>query len=130
MLYYIIHLRFCMDTISINIGGFKEIIDTYLGSYSSYETGKISFECDYGELIFLKTRTNVVTVFGIYIFPEYRENGLCRAVLHYLIDMSGGQFKYLCIQSVLSNILYNYLLRFEYKKKRFTIQKNGFFYKL
>lgn len=121
-----------MDTtsININIGGFKEIIDTYLLTHSSYENGKISFECEYGELIFLKTRTNVLTVFGIYIFPEYREKGICRAVLQYLIDVSGVHFKILCIQSVLSNILYDYLLRFEYKKKRFTIQKNGFFYKL
>lgn len=121
-----------MDTtsITINMGGFKEIIDTYLGTHSSYENGKVSFECDYGELVFLKTRTNVITVFGIYIFPEYREKGVCRALLHYLIDVSGAHFKFLCIQSVLSNILYNYLLRFEYKKKCFTIQKDGFFYKL
>lgn len=121
-----------MDTTSIttNIGGFKEIIDTYLETHSSYENGKVSFECDYGELIFLKTRTNVLTVFGVYIFPEYREKGICRGLLQYLIDVSGGQFKMLCIQSVLSNILYDYLLRFEYKKKRFTMQKDGFFYKL
>lgn len=121
-----------MDTISIpiNIGGFKEIIDTYLFNYSSYKNGKVSFECDYGELVFFKTDTNVMTVFGIYIFPEDREKGICRAVLQYLIDVSGEHFRFLSIQSVLSNILYNYLLRFEYKNKRFTIQKNGFFYKL
>ena len=113
-----------------SIGGFKEIIDTYLSTHNSYCNEKVSYECDYGELIFLKTRTNVITVFGIYIFPEYREKGLCRNILHYLIDASQSQFKYLCIQSVLSNILYNYLTRFEYKNKSFSIQKNGFFYKL
>jgi hypothetical protein len=113
-----------------SIGGFKEIIDTYLSTHSSYCNEKVAYECEYGELIFLKTRTNVITVFGIYIFPEYREKGLCRNILHYLIDASESQFKYLCIQSVLSNILYNYLTRFEYKNKSFSIQKNGFFYKL
>jgi hypothetical protein len=113
-----------------SIGGFKEIIDTYLLTHNSYYNEKVSYECEYGELIFLKTRTNVITVFGIYIFPEYREKGLCRNILHYLIDESGNQFKYLCIQSVLSNILYDYLCRFKYKNKTFSIQKNGFFYKL
>jgi hypothetical protein len=113
-----------------SIGGFKEIIDTYLLTHTSYCNEKVAYECEYGELIFLKTRTNVITVFGIYIFPEYREKGLCRNVLHYLIDESGNQFKYLCVQSVLSNILYDYLSRFKYKNKTFSIQKNGFFYKL
>lgn len=119
-----------MDTISITVSGFKEIINTYITNYSSYENGKVSFECEYGEIIFLKSHTNIITVFGIYIFQEYREKGICRDVLHYLIDISRGQFKFLCIQTVLSNILYNYLLRFEYKNKCFTMNKNGFYYKL
>lgn len=119
-----------LDVTRNSIGGFKEIIDTYLSTHTNYCNEKVSFECEYGELIFLKTNTNVITLFGIYIFPEYRQQGLCRNILHYLIDVSAGQFKFLCIQSVLSNVLYEYLLRFTYKNKSFSKHKNGFFYKL
>ena len=109
---------------------FKEIIDTYLLTYSTHNNGKVVFECDYGELIFFKTNANIITIFGIYIFPEYRQKGLCRTILHYLIDVSSLQFKQLCIQSVLSNVLYDYLLRFKYKNKSFIKCNDGFFYKL
>jgi hypothetical protein len=119
-----------MQIMDNSIGGFKEIIDTYLSNHASYNNEKVPYECEYGELIFFKTRTNVITVFGIYIFPEYREKGLCRNILRYLIDVSRSQFKYLCVQSVLSNILYNYLSRFEYKNKSFSVKKRGFFYEL
>jgi len=110
---------------------FKEIIDTFLSNYSTYNDGKVAFECETGELIFFKKNTNVLTIYGIYIFPEYRQNGICREILHYLIDSSScRKFKKLCVQSVLSNILYDYLCRFEYKNKSFSLQKAGFFYDL
>ena len=44
------------------------------------------------------------------------------------IDKGSQNFKSLCVESVLSNILYEYLLRFEYKNKNFKITKYGFFY--
>ena len=108
---------------------FKSIIDTYLLCYSVYNDGKVKFECKYGELIFFKDNTtNIITIHGIYISPEYREKGLFRNILHYLIDVSSAQqFKYLCIQSVVSSILYNYLLRFNYENKSFIRCKDGFF---
>jgi hypothetical protein len=109
---------------------FIEIIDTYLLNYSSYDKGKISFECEYGELIFNKQYNNVLTVFAIYIYPEYRKNGLCRNILHYLIDNSSDKFKYVCVESVLSNILYEYLLRFNYKNKTFKNTISGFICKI
>ena len=34
---------------------FTQMIDTYFLNYDLYEKEKISFECDYGELIFLKS---------------------------------------------------------------------------
>jgi len=113
---------------------FKQIIDTYLFNYEKYENGKINFECKYGELIFIKNNNNFLTLFGIYIFPEYRQKGLCRNILYYLIENScnvnSSKFKYLCIESVMSKILYNYLLRFKYKNKQFKLSKNGGFYYL
>lgn len=111
---------------------FKLIIDNYLTNYEQFQNGKIEFECKYGELIFIKNQKspNTLIMYGIYINPEYRGKGLCRNILHYLIDKSISRFKYISIQSVLSNIFYNYLLRFAYKNKKFKRNIDGFVYKL
>lgn len=112
------------------MNNFQDIIDTFLLNYATYVNGKISFECDYGELIFFKNSPQILTVFGIYIYPEYRQQGICRNILHYLIDHASHPHKFerLCIQSVLSKPLYDYLLRFQYKNKCFKNKKTGFFY--
>lgn len=107
---------------------FKEIIDAYLLNYSKFEKGKVPFDCDYGELIFYKDNTKRLILYGIYIFPEYRQQGFCRNILHYLIDRCPEGFNSVCVQSVLSNILYAYLTRFTYKNKKFKNTKNGFVY--
>jgi hypothetical protein len=111
---------------------FIELIDTYLSNYSTYKNGKVELECDQGELIFYKKKPNVITIHGIYIYPEYRQQGLCRGILQYLIDSrtSSNKFEFLCVQSVLSNILYEYLERFTYKNKKFLNRKMGFMYSL
>jgi hypothetical protein len=109
---------------------FKEIIDTYLLNYSTYQKDKVIFECDYGELIFIKDKPEICILHGIFIFPQYRNKGLCRDILRYLIDNCPNNFKYICVESVISNILYEYLLRFEYKNKKFKLIKSGFLYKI
>jgi len=117
---------------------FTKIIDTYFLNYDLYEKDKISFECDYGELIFLKTDNNdELILYAIYIATPYRENGLCRSILRYLIDKcsitdksSSKKFKNVQVQTVLSKVLYDYLLRFTYKGKKFTQVKDGFLYKM
>jgi len=111
---------------------FIELIDTYLSNYSIYKNGKVELECDQGELIFYKKKSNVLTIHGIYIYPEYRQQGLCRGILQYLIDFKtcSNKFDFLCVQSVLSKILYEYLQRFTYKDKKFANKKLGFFYPL
>jgi hypothetical protein len=107
---------------------FKEIIDAYFTNYDSFEKGKVSFDCDYGELTFYKQNDDICVLHGIYIFPQYRNKGLCRDILHYLIVQCTHKFKYFCVQSVISKILYNYLLRFTYKNKKFKNTKSGFVY--
>ena len=112
---------------------FTQIIDTYFLNYDLYEKEKISFECDYGELIFLKSdNKDDLILFAIYIAPRYRENGFCRNILHYLIDKisTSTKFKKLSVQTVLSKILYDYLSRFSYKGKKFKNKKGGFVYKI
>jgi len=111
--------------------GFIESIDKYLSNHSTYEKGKVEFDCEGGELIFYKNNSNMLTLFGIYVSPEYRQKGFCRNILHYLIDSAKKfNFKYFCVQSVLSKILYEYLLRFEYKNKKFNLKKIGFVYRV
>jgi len=119
---------------------FIELIDTYLSNYSTYKNGKVELECDQGELIFYKKKHTVITIHGIYIYPEYRQQGLCRGILQYLIDTCQNanttanintnfkKFEGLCVQSVLSKILYEYLQRFTYKNKKFANKKMGFVY--
>jgi hypothetical protein len=115
---------------------FIELIDTYLSNYSTYKNGKVELECDQGELIFYKKKSSVITIHGIYIYPEYRQQGLCKGILQYLIDIGTNsnsnlkKFQFLCVQSVLSKILYEYLYRFTYKDKKFANKKMGFFYPL
>lgn len=109
---------------------FIKFIDTYIDNYSIYDTGKVLFESTYGELIFYKNKSNTLIVHGIYIYPIYRKKGFCRNILQYLIEKGSKKFKYLCIQSVISKILYEYLLRFEYNNKNFEVKKIGFIYKL
>lgn len=111
---------------------FTQMIDTYFLNYDLYEKEKISFECDYGELIFLKSDNNDhLILYAIYIAKKYRKNGLCRSILHYLIDKSSSsKFKNLCVQTVLSKVLYEYLVRFTYKGKKFKNIKDGFVYKI
>jgi hypothetical protein len=108
---------------------FIESIDKYLSNYSTYEKGKVEFDCEGGELIFFKNNSNMLILFGIFINSEYREKGFCRNILYYLIDNAKKyNFKYFCVQSVLSKILYEYLLRFEYNNKTFKLKKAGFVY--
>ena len=107
---------------------FKEIIDSYLLNYSKFENGKVSFDCDFGELIFYKNNSKKLILYGIYIFPEYRQKGLCRDILYYLINNCPNQFTSVCVESVLSKVLHEYLLRFKYKNKNFKNTKSGFVY--
>ena len=110
---------------------FIEAINTYLSNYSTYKKGKVNFECDYGDLIFVKNNSNMLILFGIYINPDYREKGFCKNILEYLIDSAKEKkFKYFSVQSVLSKVLYEYLLRFTYKNKGFNLKNTGFIYVL
>jgi hypothetical protein len=109
---------------------FKEIVDTYFTNYSSFEKGKVNFNCDYGELTFYKRSNNMCVLHGIYIFTKYRNNGLCRDILQYIINKCQDTFPYFCVESVISKILYMYLLRFTYNNKQFKNTEDGFIYKI
>jgi hypothetical protein len=107
----------------------EQIIDTWVTNNSSYPEGKISFENTYGAITFRKDleQSNTTIVFEIYFREEYRNKGLCRDFLQKLIDKT--QTKKVAVEAVLSKILYNYLLRFKYKDKKFKLIDGSFVYK-
>ena len=108
------------------MSNFTEIIDTYLENYSTYNNGMVEFECKYGSLTFYKPTHPIIIVHAIYILPEYRQQGVCRNILQYLIDSAPKMFKKVRVQTVLSKVLYEYLLRFEYKNRKFKLSTYGF----
>lgn len=108
---------------------YKQIINTFIERYETYKIGNYSFDFIHGELTFEKDDTHNLNLFSIYIYPEFREKGLCRNILCYMIDqMIQHKFNKFCVKSVLSKILYKYLLRFTYKNKQFELYNDGFFY--
>jgi hypothetical protein len=107
----------------------EQTIDTWVTNNSTYPEGKVSIENTYGTITFRKDldQLNTTIVFEIYIIEEYRNKGLCREFLQLLIDKT--QTKKVAVECVLSKILYNYLLRFKYKGKKFKLIDGSFVYK-
>jgi len=49
------------------MNSFIEIVDAYLLNYDSFEKGKVSFDCDYGELTFIKERDDIIVLYAIFV---------------------------------------------------------------
>lgn len=111
----------------IKSNNFNEIIDYYLEKFNTFEINKkIEFECEYGSIEFHKySNINKIVIHSIYIKKLFRRKGLCGEFIKNLIDKVDGN-KIIIIQSVLSKVLYEYLLRFEYNKNIFVLKKEGF----
>ncbi len=104
---------------------FIQIVDYYTSNFDLFSLGKVGFDCEHGSIEFVKIKnTDKIIVHEIYVREQYRKNGLCREFIKYLIDKSKN--KKVIIQSVLSKILYEFLLRFEYNNGKFIVSKNGF----
>lgn len=108
-----------------------DIIQEYISNRGNYGNGKVPFDYMHGELIFLNEIPEQITLFGIYIHPEYRRQGMCRHILCTLIDCGiRHHIKSVAIISVLSKILYEYLKRFRYKTFKFTQTTQGWICRL
>lgn len=109
----------------------QSIIDEFINNYQSYDNGKISLESNIGTITFIKNKkNNTITVFEIYIKEEFRRMGHCRKFLENLIDECDKINKNLIVVSVLSKILYNFLLKFNHKNRRFKLNNEGFICKI
>ena len=114
---------------------FYKIVDDYIDNILLLDNDtnivkKFCYDCDYGSIEFIrypkKSNIKKIIVHEIYVREQYRNQGLCKEFIKYLIDKSDKIN--IMIQSVLSKILYNFLLRFEYKEKKFIVTKQGFLY--
>lgn len=114
------------------MNAFQNVLHTYVANYEHYREGKVPFECETGELIFVKTKKKQLILFSIYIVPTFRRQGICRQLLQSMVDIcvNTKKFDSILVESVLSNILYNYLLRFRYKNYVFQKQNDGFYCKI
>ena len=101
---------------------FKEIINAYFENYSKFEKGKVTFDCDYGELIFNKENDNCLTIYGIYIFPEYRNKGVGKLLIQAALDSAKDcklkEVYLACFEDLI----------FYYKKLNFNYTGNQIFY--
>jgi len=107
---------------------FTQIIEHYLNNFDLYEKcKKYSYICIYGSIEFFKSNDiKKIIVHEIYIEEQFRRIGLCSNFIKYFIDKLNGTNKIFVIQSVLSKILYEYLLRFNYNEYKFFLKKDGF----
>lgn len=108
---------------------FLQIVDFYLLVMNKLESNKYSFECEFGSVEFVKSdKAYKIIIHEIYIKEQYRNKGLCKQFIKYLVDRCIG--KQIIIQSVISKILYGFLLRFTYSDGKFILENEGFvFYK-
>lgn len=107
----------------------ESFIDSVINNNSTIVEGKNSFENDICSLTFIRDKTNMVILYEIYIREQYRKIGQCRNILLYIINKCKETDRKFIVISVLSKILYSYLLRFECENGKFKITREGFEFK-
>jgi len=78
-----------------------------------------------GNLRFVKNKS-IIIIDVIFLHECFRRRGILKKFLHHVVNsVKIFKFKFM-IQSVLSKILYEYLLRFNYDGHTFKLCKDGF----
>ena len=106
----------------------EQIIDRYINNYEDLPMGKNSYNCEFGTLTFIKDFSNRIILFEIYINEQYRRCGICRNLILYCITICQKNKKIFLIISVLSRILYDFLISFKCDCGRFILTKEGFLF--
>lgn len=107
----------------------QDIIDTYINNYDEIPNGKNSYECEVGNLTFIKDSTDRIILFEIYINAENRRQGICKNLIITCIIRSIQVKRKFMIVSVISKILYNFLLNFRCNYGNFILTDEGFLFK-
>jgi hypothetical protein len=101
---------------------FQTAFDDYIKNKTIHDYDTIE-----GNLRFVKNRHNDIIIDVIYIKECFRRRGLLKKFLCYIVDhVDVIRNEKFMIVSVLSKILYDYLLRFEYNGWKFKLIYDGF----
>lgn len=110
---------------------FFTIPNELFGQNQNNPTYKFCYDCEFGSIEFVLNLNDLikkkVIVHEIYIKEPYRNQGLCKGFVKNLIDKLEIN-NILIIQTVISKILYYFLLRFKYLDKKFILKTEGFVY--
>lgn len=102
---------------------FQTALDNYLINYNIINIGNFEYTTIEGELRFVKINNTDIVLDCIIVKKDFRECGILTKFLKYIVDK---QIENFWIVSVISNILYHYLLRFKYNGYHFELNKRGF----
>jgi hypothetical protein len=102
---------------------FKIALNDYLMKHEKLPTGNSEYNTIEGYLRFVKGNNNDVVLDVICVKEEFRQRGILTNFLKYIIDK---QIPNVWIVSVISDILYHYLMRFNYNGYRFKLCRIGF----
>lgn len=109
------------------------MIHSFKTAFDDYVKNAIITEYDTleGNLRFVKNNKKIIIIDVIYIKKCFRKKGILKNFLRYIVNyiknISDVEFM---IVSVLSKILYEYLLRFEYDGYKFKLVEDGFLLKI
>lgn len=102
---------------------------SFTTAFDDYIKNKVAREYDTveGNLRFVNNNNNLIIIDVIYVKECFRQRGILKMFLQYVVDNICKTKKYkFMIASVLSKILYDYLLRFNYNEHKFKLKRDGF----
>lgn len=102
---------------------------SFVTAFDDYIENKLTREYDTieGNLRFVNNNDNLIIIDVIYVKECFRQRGLFKNFLQYVVDYVNKTKKYkFMIVSVLSKILYEYLSRFVYHEHKFKLTCDGF----
>jgi len=105
---------------------FRTAFDDYVINLDIFE-----YETIEGSLRFVKNDSNMIIIDEIYVKKEFRQRGILKIFLEHVTNyMIKNKNKQFMIQSVISKILYDYLIRYEKNGCKFMLTKSGFLLKV
>jgi hypothetical protein len=102
---------------------FRTATCNYINIFPFLCLGSYEYDTIEGNIRFTKIDNFKICIDSVYIKPILRNRKIFKNFLHYIIDTNIKNFY---IISVINKMLYNYLIRFEYKKCKFKLLKEGF----
>lgn len=103
---------------------FIESFNSYKNNFSTLPINTTTtFDNSNFEIRFIKVNKTDIIINSIFVSVEYQKKGILSKFLEYICKNDKINFK---IVDVMSNILYNYLLKFRFNNKKFKLKEDGF----